>query len=103
MSAAIDSMFDLAWSFSQPRRAASIAAMSIFLIVIIASNARLAATEPGSVIAVPLRLFPGTPHSECRGLQRGRLGHTLCSVCKLCGLQLIDSCRFLGKGHGRTH
>src|ERR1700733_10770800 len=35
----------------QPRRAASIAAMSIFLIVIIASNARLAAAGSGSVIA----------------------------------------------------
>ena len=36
---------------SQPRRAASIAATSIFLIVIIASNARLAAAGSGSVIA----------------------------------------------------
>src|SRR5262245_47634289 len=35
----------------QPRRAASIAAMSIFLIDIIASNARLAAAGSGSVIA----------------------------------------------------
>jgi len=35
----------------QPRRAASIFAMSIFLIVIIASNARLAAARSGSVIA----------------------------------------------------
>src|SRR5688572_20578303 len=36
----------------QPRRAASIAAMSIFFISIIASNARLAAAESGSVIAL---------------------------------------------------
>jgi hypothetical protein len=36
---------------SQPRRAASIAAMSIFFICIIASNARLAAARSGSVIA----------------------------------------------------
>ncbi len=35
----------------QPRRAASIAAMSIFVICIIASNARLAAAGSGSVIA----------------------------------------------------
>src|SRR5580765_4572439 len=35
----------------QPRRAASIAAMSIFFICIIASNARLAAAGSGSVIA----------------------------------------------------
>src|SRR5216117_1046941 len=35
----------------QPRRAASIAAMSIFFICIIASNARLAAATSGSVIA----------------------------------------------------
>jgi len=35
----------------QPRRAASIAAMSIFFICIIASNARLAAAVSGSVIA----------------------------------------------------
>ena len=34
-----------------PRRAASIAAMSIFFIPIIASNARLAAARSGSVIA----------------------------------------------------
>ena len=37
---------------SQPRRAASIAAMSIFFICIIASNARLAAAGSGSVIAL---------------------------------------------------
>lgn len=36
---------------TQPRRAASIAAMSIFFLVIIASNARLAAARAGSVIA----------------------------------------------------
>jgi hypothetical protein len=36
---------------SQPRRAASIAATSIFRIVIIASNARLAAAGSGSTIA----------------------------------------------------
>ena len=36
----------------QPRRAASIAAMSIFRICIIASNARLAAARSGSVIAL---------------------------------------------------
>ena len=36
----------------QPRRAASIAAMSIFFICIIASNARLAAAGSGSVIAL---------------------------------------------------
>ena len=36
---------------SQPRRAASIAAMSIFRIVIIASKARLAAAGSGSAIA----------------------------------------------------
>src|SRR5262245_59875621 len=35
----------------QPRRAASIAAMSIFFICIIASNARLAAARSGSVTA----------------------------------------------------
>ena len=35
----------------QPRRAASMAAMSIFVICIIASNARLAAAPQGSVIA----------------------------------------------------
>src|SRR5687767_2431467 len=35
----------------QPRRAASIAAMSIFVIPIIASNARLAAAGSGSLIA----------------------------------------------------
>jgi len=35
----------------QPRRAASIAAMSIFAIVIIASNARLAAAPSGSEMA----------------------------------------------------
>jgi len=35
----------------QPRRAASIAAMSMFFICIIASNARLAAAVSGSVIA----------------------------------------------------
>ena len=35
----------------QPRRAASIAAMSIFFMVIIASNARLATAGLGSVIA----------------------------------------------------
>src|SRR5687768_7064347 len=40
----------LSWP-PQPRRAASIAAMSIFLISIIASNARLAAARSGSVIA----------------------------------------------------
>src|SRR5262245_52436958 len=36
---------------TQPRRAASIAAMSIFFIVIIASNARLATAGSGFVIA----------------------------------------------------
>src|SRR5690242_877242 len=36
---------------NQPRRAASIFAMSIFCMVIIASNARLAAAGSGSVIA----------------------------------------------------
>jgi len=37
---------------SQPRRAASIAAMSIFFIFIIASNARFATTGSGSAIAL---------------------------------------------------
>src|SRR5262245_53748185 len=39
------------WTRPQPRRAASIAAMSIFFICIIASNARLAAAVSGSVTA----------------------------------------------------
>src|SRR6266853_894069 len=45
-------MVDPEWSFPQPRRAASIAAMSIFFIVIIASNARLATAGSGSVTAL---------------------------------------------------
>ena len=40
------------WLITQPRHAASIAAMSIFFIVIIASNARLATAGSGSVIAL---------------------------------------------------
>jgi hypothetical protein len=37
-----------------PRRADSMAAMSIFFMVIIASNARLAAARSGSVVASSL-------------------------------------------------
>src|SRR5436190_2274955 len=49
---------------TQPRRAASIAATSIFLIVIIASNARLASSPPAAIASVSTRgvICHETPH-----------------------------------------
>src|SRR3954453_12343416 len=49
---------------TQPRRAASIATTSIFLIVIIASNARLASSPPAAMASVSTRgvICHETPH-----------------------------------------
>ena len=48
----------------QPRRAASIAAMSIFFMPIIASNARFASSPPAAIASVSVRgvICQETPH-----------------------------------------
>jgi hypothetical protein len=57
-------IIDLRVAATQPRRAALIAAMSIFFMVIIASNARFASSPPAAIASVSTRgvICHETPH-----------------------------------------